>query len=209
MNIISNLASLNEVIGIDLLSQSLLPAIVELSEDTKWRVRLAILEHMPLLAEQLGRKMFDDRLNDLCMKWLVDHVYAIRQAATVTVRKLVTTFGMDWAKEAVIPKGKKEDRNCWTLFTSKSDSSNCLVLELASDNNYLKRMTMLFCINELCKAFNKNEIEALLLPTIIKMSEDSVPNVRFNVAKTLGQIEIESKVLEEKVRCKAESYYKG
>ena len=81
---------------------------MELSEDTKWRVRLAILEHMPLLAEQLGRKMFDDRLNDLCMKWLVDHVYAIRQAATVTVRKLVTTFGMDWAKEAVIPKGKKE-----------------------------------------------------------------------------------------------------
>ena len=73
------------------------------------------------------------------------------------------------------------------------------VLELASDNNYLKRMTMLFCINELCKAFNKNEIEALLLPTIIKMSEDSVPNVRFNVAKTLGQIEIENKVLEEKV----------
>ena len=142
--------------------------------------------------------MFDDRLNDLCMKWLVDHVYAIRQAATVTVRKLVTTFGMDWAKEAVIPKGKIRSELLDIVY--KQNSSNRLVLELASDNNYLKRMTMLFCINELCKAFNKNEIEALLLPTIIKMSEDSVPNVRFNVAKTLGQIEIESKVLEEKVR---------
>ena len=172
---------------------------MELSEDTKWRVRLAILEHMPLLAEQLGRKMFDDRLNDLCMKWLVDHVYAIRQAATITVRKLVTTFGMDWAKEAVIPKGKIRSELLDIVY--KQNSSNRLVLELASDNNYLKRMTMLFCINELCKAFNKNEIEALLLPTIIKMSADSVPNVRFNVAKTLGQIEIESKVLEEKVRC--------
>lgn len=106
LNIISNLASLNEVIGIEQLSQSLLPAIVELSEDTKWRVRLAILEHMPLLAEQLGRKMFDDKLNELCMKWLVDHVYAIRQAATITVRKLVATFGMDWAKDAVIPIGE-------------------------------------------------------------------------------------------------------
>lgn len=30
--------------------QSLLPAIVELAEDTKWRVRLAIIEYMPLLA---------------------------------------------------------------------------------------------------------------------------------------------------------------
>jgi len=73
------------------------------------------------------------------------------------------------------------------------------VLELATDNNYLKRMTMLFCINELCQAFSKTEIEQLLLPTIIKLSEDSVPNVRFNVAKTLGQIDIEAKVMEEKV----------
>ena len=74
-----------------------------------------------------------------------------------------------------------------------------LVLELATDNNYLKRMTMLFCINELCQAFSKTEIEQLLLPTIIKLSEDTVPNVRFNVAKTLGQINIEAKVMEEKV----------
>ena len=43
------------VIGIGQLSQSLLPAIVELAEDAKWRVRLAIIEYMPLLAEQLVR----------------------------------------------------------------------------------------------------------------------------------------------------------
>ncbi|XXG70983.1 hypothetical protein AAC387_Pa07g0337 [Persea americana] len=34
------------VIGIDLLSQSLLPAIVELAEDRHWRVRLAIIEKL-------------------------------------------------------------------------------------------------------------------------------------------------------------------
>ena len=53
LNIISNLDCVNEVIGIRQLSQSLLPAIVELAEDAKWRVRLAILEYMPLLAGQL------------------------------------------------------------------------------------------------------------------------------------------------------------
>jgi serine/threonine-protein phosphatase 2A regulatory subunit A len=41
------------VIGIELLSQSLLPAIVELAEDRQWRVRLAIIEYIPLLASQL------------------------------------------------------------------------------------------------------------------------------------------------------------
>jgi len=58
---------------------------------------------------------------------------------------------------------------------------------------------MLFCINELCKAFNKVEIDELLLPTIIEMGKDNVPNVRFNVAKTLGQIDIQPKSMEEKV----------
>lgn len=41
------------MIGVQQLSQSLLPAIVDLAEDGKWRVRLAIIEYMPLLAAQL------------------------------------------------------------------------------------------------------------------------------------------------------------
>merc|ERR1719452_344177 len=79
LNIISNLDSVNEVIGIHELSQSLLPAIMELAEDSKWRVRLAIIEYMPLLAGQLGVEFFDEKLNSLCMTWLIDHVYAIRE----------------------------------------------------------------------------------------------------------------------------------
>lgn len=53
LNIISNLEYVNEVTGIRQLSQSLLPAIVELAEDAKWKVRLATIECMPLLAGQL------------------------------------------------------------------------------------------------------------------------------------------------------------
>mgnify|MGYP005831761777 CR=1 FL=1 len=66
-----------QVIGIDLLSQSLLPAIVELAEDRHWRVRLAIIEYIPLLASQLGVGFFDDKLGALCMQWLEDKVYTI------------------------------------------------------------------------------------------------------------------------------------
>lgn len=117
LNIISNLDCVNEVIGIRQLSQSLLPAIVELAEDAKWRVRLAIIEYMPLLAGQLvshiiryqtnrqkyglsvkehigganvcevgliwlrlshqGVEFFDEKLNTLCMAWLIDHGKAL------------------------------------------------------------------------------------------------------------------------------------
>lgn len=53
LNIISGLQAVNGVIGVQLLSASLLPAIMELAEDKKWRVRLAIIEHTPVLATQL------------------------------------------------------------------------------------------------------------------------------------------------------------
>ena len=46
---------------------------MELAEDSKWRVRLAIIEYMPLLAEQLGVVVFEEKLNQLCMQWLIDN----------------------------------------------------------------------------------------------------------------------------------------
>ncbi len=48
LNIIKNIKCVNEVIGFEIFSKTLMPAIIELAEDSKWRVRLAILEHMPL-----------------------------------------------------------------------------------------------------------------------------------------------------------------
>lgn len=121
---------MNEVIGIQQLSQSLLPAIVELAEDSKWRVRLAIIQYMPLLAGQLGVEFFDEKLNTLCMTWLMDQVYAIREAATLNLKRLVEKFGAEWAQNTVIPK----------------------VLQMSNDQNYLHRMTCLFSINLLADA---------------------------------------------------------
>jgi serine/threonine-protein phosphatase 2A regulatory subunit A len=92
------------VIGIELLQENLLPAIVELAEDKSWRVRQAIIEYIPLLAKQLGKPFFDDKLGNLCMSWLGDTVYSIREAATVNLKKLTDVFGVEWAKVAIVPK---------------------------------------------------------------------------------------------------------
>ena len=92
------------MIGIELLLESLLPAIVELAEDKSWRVRQAIIEYIPLLANQLGKAFFDEQLGNLCMSWLGDTVYSIREAATVNLKKLTEVFGVEWAKVAIVPK---------------------------------------------------------------------------------------------------------
>ena len=88
LNIISKLEAVNAVIGVRLLSQSLLPAIAELSCDRAWRVRLAIIEFVPLLASQLGPDFFGAELTALCMRWLTDPVAAIRDAAAGNLRAL-------------------------------------------------------------------------------------------------------------------------
>lgn len=119
-----DLALMSIVIGIDLLSQSLLPAIVQLAEDKQWRVRLAIIEYIPLLASQLGVKFFDEKLSALCMGWLGDTVFSIREAATHNLKKLTEVFGVEWASEAIIPK----------------------VMAMGNHPNYLYRMTTCFAI---------------------------------------------------------------
>lgn len=67
------------------MQNSVLPAIIELAEDGKWRVRLAIVEHMPLLAQQLGQQFFDERLLKLCMAWLTDHGLALSFLLFITL----------------------------------------------------------------------------------------------------------------------------
>ena len=142
LNVISKLDDVNRVVGLKMLSQSLIPAIVELSSDKQWRVRLAIIDFIPLLARQLGPEFFGSELLALCTKWLTDSVCSIRDAATSNLCKLTTVsarlthtsyamictvspllqvFGAAWAEANVIPG----------------------VLSLPDDGNYLFRLTAL------------------------------------------------------------------
>ena len=65
LNVISRLSEVNEVIGLSHLSKPLLPAIENLAKDTKWRVRLAIIEYIPTIAQQLVRFPEICRVRDL------------------------------------------------------------------------------------------------------------------------------------------------
>lgn len=162
LNIIAKLDAVNSV-GIDLLAQSLLPAIVELAEDRQWRVRLAIIEYIPLLGSQLGIQFFDEKLSNLCLTWLGDNVFAIREAAALNIKKLAEVFGTEWAKNNIIPK----------------------VLSLYTHPNYLYRMTTLFSIGQLATVVGGDVTISVMLPLVIRMVKDPVPNIRFNAAKTL------------------------
>jgi serine/threonine-protein phosphatase 2A regulatory subunit A len=163
LHIISKIEEVNTVIGIDLLSQSLLPAIMELAEDKQWRVRQAIIEYIPLLAKQLGMSFFDEQLGSLCMGWLGDTVFSIREAATVNLKRLTEVFGVPWARKTIIPR----------------------ILQMSTHANYLNRMTTVFAITTITPTLNLEAINDGVLQTVLGMTQDPIPNIRFNVAKCL------------------------
>lgn len=97
---------------------------VQLAGDKQWRVRLAIIDYIPLLALQLSVKFFDEKLSTLCMSWLDNTVFSIREASAKNLKKLTEVFGIEWAMTTIVPK----------------------VLQMGSHPNYLYRMTTCFAI---------------------------------------------------------------
>jgi len=124
---------------------------------------------------------FDEKLGFLCMTWLGDCVFSIREAATNNLKKLTEVFGVEWAQNNIIPK----------------------VLALYTHPNYLYRMTTLFAISVLAEVKGMKEvIQNSMLPLVIRMADDPVPNIRFNVAKTLYTLikYLDTTVVQNKVR---------
>ena len=61
------------------------------------------MQHIPLLATQLGKTFFTEKLVALCIGWLGDDISSIRQAATENLKELTSIFGSEWAAEFLLP----------------------------------------------------------------------------------------------------------
>jgi len=169
LNIISNLDEVNKVVGIQQLATALQPAINELAQHDEWRVRQQIIEHTPLVSKQLGVAFFDEHLCDLCLTWLQDKIFTVRGTAVTNIRKIVETFGIEWAVGAgsILPR----------------------VLKMANDApSYSARLVSVFTINSLADICPRDVVANFLIPPLCSLYTDKVANVRFNVAKTLENL---------------------
>lgn len=112
------------------------------------------------------------------------------EAATINLRNLTEHFGVEWAKTSIVPR----------------------ILAMHSNANYLHRLTSLHAVKVLAEAMNADTIQTMLIPLVVELAQvwqrsirfsssdvcrlticssntqDPVPNIRFNVAKTLEAI---------------------
>ena len=157
MTIIKNLDKLNEVVNIDSFVQGIIPSLVEISDNNNWRVRAQAGEIIPVFARIVNRKLFIESILTICIKWLTDPVYAIRERSCKIIKKLYDIF-----------KGEDFEKKLLTKISSMTKS-----------DNYLIRNTVVFLIREfLVDEYDLDFMEKKLFPYIEKLSDDKIPNVR-------------------------------
>jgi len=173
LNMISSLGPLKQTLGnLEALHPVLFPAITALAssegeQGNKWRVRLSVISHMPLLAEQLGPTFFNEQFTNLCVSWLADDISSIREAAATNVMNLVAVFGPTWAYDCIYPP----------------------LMELKCHPSYLRRLSAVQAASFLTtKVERETPLMEHIVPLIVDMASDTVPNVRFNVARALHRI---------------------
>ena len=157
MVIIKNLDKLNEVVNIDNFVQGIIPSLIEISDNTNWRVRNQVQEIVPVLARIVNKKLFLESIMPICIKWLTDPVYAIRQNACKIIKRIYDIFKVEEFEKKILNK----------------------ISSMAKSDNYLIRITAILLIKEfLVDEYEFDFLEKKLFPYIVKLSDDKIPNIR-------------------------------
>ena len=119
-----------------------------------------------MLAKQLGKGFFTDKLSSICVNWLGDDIATIREAATKNIQELTALFGTQWACDCLLPS----------------------INDICKNVSYLRRLTAVQAFGKMAMEMDPSIAQTEVLPLILEMATDTVANIRFNVAKSLGEI---------------------
>ena len=170
MTLINNLSVLNKVIEINNIIESIMPSIKEISANKSWRVRIQIMEIIPLLAKLFNQQIFMNHIFPICITSLTDSVFSIREAAC----KLFVVIYED-VKNDEFEKKLLEKLN-----------------ELCQSTSYLLRNTVLvyikLFIEKLDNKLYLDFFEKKLAGIVLMLSKDKIANVRISCGYVWNKI---------------------
>jgi serine/threonine-protein phosphatase 2A regulatory subunit A len=154
------------------LAPKLVPVVVGLFADPKWRIRETVVSQVAALVTALG-KSADDVL-DVCVKALQDRVATIRAAGCESCCKLLEQNGPQWFESTLMPK----------------------VQPMLQADSFLPRLTVMQLFAALAAApqLDARTVQRSMLPVFNNLVNDKVVNVRVNVAKAILSLRDHGKV---------------
>jgi hypothetical protein len=146
---------------------SILPSIHELSKDNKWRIRLTLTEKLLILSETLPQDIFISYFLTIVNNLYSDHASQIREVTYKIYEKLC--------------KRIRDFVNSHLWNTQK--------LALTS-TNYIIRISGLNSINYLNQqnSYDNNFLSKTVLPMALSLKDDKVANVKFCLCNVIKNI---------------------
>ncbi|GJN12897.1 hypothetical protein PR202_ga31220 [Eleusine coracana subsp. coracana] len=157
LNIISKL---DQVIGIDLLSQSLLPAIVELAEDRHWRVfsiRDAAANNLKRLAEEFGPEWAMQHIIPQILEKINNPHYLYRMTILQAISLLAPVMGAEITCQKLLP----------VIINSSKDRVPNIKFNVAK------------VLQSLIPILDQSVVEKTVKPCLVELSEDPDVDVRY------------------------------
>jgi len=152
----------SELHGIEQLSESICPCIVDLAKDKSWRIRESVIDMLPQL---IGRNIVETQLKEELFGLMTDQVFEVRSAAA----------------KAMFLICQEENDQKWSIQILDQIAAN---VNLGQSTNYLYRQSAIEAITHLAVLVPTES----WLNALFNFSEDRVPNVRFKFCKAIKEI---------------------
>lgn len=166
---VGQVSSVSKLLLPDDVHSKLTPVVRSLLQHERWRVRFGAVKFIPLLAKNMPRAEFSGDIVPLCLECCVDAVHAIRRCAVDVLHTLVARLGSPWASEHILPTVQR-------------------LADAAITSNYLHRAMALLIVQVVGPVLKPGALVDEFLPAVQRLASDSVPNIRFIWARTVGEL---------------------
>lgn len=169
LNFCKSIRKAIEILGEPLFVKSILPMVLKLQEDTKWRVRCGVIENITVLAKLIKKEELDRDMEKIILGPFKDPVCAVRNSAIAQIPELIESMGQKWVHE--------------TIF------NEIVKTQIQTKSKYLLRIVPIRIGEKIATHLNLAQGNSLLQDAAVKMMckgcTDTISNVRLVSAQAL------------------------
>jgi serine/threonine-protein phosphatase 2A regulatory subunit A len=158
--ILTSLLENIDKVDLSSLTPAVLPVILEITGETRWRAKIATIKLIPAFTKVLGD--FSCKIFLLVSSWLADSIYPAREKISQQLGPLVQIFETDWAITSVFQA----------------------LLQFKGHQSYLTRQVTLMFLNRLTGCLPVNLLAKHFLSIVLQLANEKVANVKMMVANT-------------------------
>ena len=171
INLINNLCQLSDIFEPTTILDKIIPSIVEISSNKSWRIRTKIINIIQIIATKLYiQNTFIQYILNICLNFLTDHVYAIREAGCKLLCNIYKNV-----------KDSEFERRLIEKLNEMSNSSNYLIRNTCG-------MFIKYFIEKINDKIYFDFFEKKLINIVYKLTVDKISNVRITCAIIFNKV---------------------